>query len=84
MKVSIVMTLKEGLVLTARSMLGNSYDGHTLHEALEQAEILFRVKPLMAFVDHGCRGVEVTRVQIWKSGQRRGVTHGIKTLFREE
>jgi IS5 family transposase len=36
-KVSIVTTLKEGLVVGARSMPGNPYDGHALHEALEQA-----------------------------------------------
>lgn len=27
----------------------NTYDGNTLHEALEQATLLFGVKPLMAF-----------------------------------
>jgi hypothetical protein len=41
-------TLKEGLVVGARSMPGNSYDGHTLDEALEQTEILFEVKPEQA------------------------------------
>jgi hypothetical protein len=29
-------------------MPGNSYDGHTLDEALEQTEILFEVKPEQA------------------------------------
>jgi IS5 family transposase len=81
-KVSIVTTLKEGLVVGARSMPGNPYDGHTLHEALEQAEILSEVKPLMAFVDRGYRGVEVAGVQIWKSGQRRGVTRGLKAMIK--
>jgi len=81
-KVSIVTTLKEGLVVGARSMPGNPYDGHTLHEALEQAEILSEVKPLRAFVDRGYRGVEVAGVQIWKSGQRRGVTRGLKAMIK--
>ena len=81
-KVSIVTTLKEGLVVGARSMPGNPYDGHTLHEALEQAEILSQVKPMMAFVDRGYRGVEVNGVQIWKSGQRRGVTRGLKAMIK--
>jgi IS5 family transposase len=58
-KVSIVMTLKEGLAVSEPSMPGNPYDGHTLHDALEQAKILSEVKPLMAFVDRGYRGVEV-------------------------
>jgi IS5 family transposase len=45
-------------------MPGNPYDGHTLHEALEQAGILSGVKPLRAFVDPGYRGVEMVGVQI--------------------
>ena len=81
-KVSIVTTLKEGLVVGARSMPGNPYDGHTLHEALEQAEILSDIKPEMVFVDRGYRGAEIDGVQIWKSGQRRGVTRGLKAMIK--
>lgn len=81
-KVSIVTTHKEGLVVGARSMPGNPYDGHTLYEALEQAAILSEVKPDTAFVDRGYRGVEVDGVQIWKSGQKRGVTRGIKAMIK--
>ena len=66
----------------ARSMSGNSYDGQTLHEALEQAEILSEVKPLMAFIDRGYGSVKVAGVQIWKSGQRRSVTRGLKAMTR--
>lgn len=65
-KVSIVTTLKEGLVVGVRLMPGNPYDGHTLHEALEQAAILSDVKPEMAFMDRGYRGVEVEGVQVWR------------------
>lgn len=81
-KVSIVSTHKEGLVVGARSMPGNPYDGHTLYEALEQAEILSDIKPQMAFVDRGYRGVEIDGVQIWKSGQKRGVTRGLKAMIK--
>jgi IS5 family transposase len=81
-KVSIVTTLKEGLVVGARSMPGNPYDGHTLHEALEQAAILSDVAPEMVFVDRGYKSVEVDHVQIWRSGQRRGVTRGLKAMIR--
>jgi IS5 family transposase len=81
-KVSIVTTLKEGLVVGARSMPGNPYDDHTLHEALEQAAILSDVKPEIAFVDHGYRGVEVEGVWVWRSGQRRGVTRGLKAMIK--
>lgn len=68
--VSIVTTLKEGLVVGPRSMPGNPYDGHNSHEALEQTAILSEVKLLMAFVDRGYRGVDIRGVQVWKSGQR--------------
>jgi IS5 family transposase len=81
-KVSIVTTLKEGLVVGARTMPGNPYDGHTLSEALEQAEILSDIKPAMAFVDKGYRGVEVDGVRIFRSGQKRGVTRGVKAMIR--
>ena len=81
-KVSVVTTLKEGLVVGARSVPGNPYDGHTLHKALEQAEILSEIKPVMAFVDRGYRGVDVDGVQIWKSGQQRGVTRGLKAMIK--
>jgi IS5 family transposase len=36
----------------------------------------------MAFVDRGYRGVKVDGVQIWKSGQRRGVTRGLKAMIK--
>jgi IS5 family transposase len=81
-KVSIATTLKEGLVLGARSMPGNPYDGHTLYEALEQAAILSDAEPEMVFVDRGYRGVEVERVRIWRSGQKRSVTRGLKAIIR--
>ena len=81
-KVSIVTTLKEGLVVGARSMPGNPYDGHTLHEALEQAKIVSNVRPQMTFVDRGYKGAEIDGVQIWRSGQQRGVTRGLKAMIK--
>jgi IS5 family transposase len=52
-KVSIVTTLKVGLMVGVRSMPGNRYDGHTLEEALEQAEILSDVKPPKTNAENG-------------------------------
>ena len=52
-KVSITTTHQEGLVIGMRSLPGNPYDGHTLHEALEQTEILTGRRPKEAFVDLG-------------------------------
>jgi IS5 family transposase len=81
-KVSVVTTLKEGLVVGARSMPGNPYDGHTLDEALEQAEILSEVKPEQAFVDRGYKGVKIADVQTWISGQKRGVTRALRAMIK--
>jgi len=65
-----------------RSLPGNPYDGHTLHEALEQVEILTDQRPDMAFVDRGYRGHGVETVKVFISGARRGITRTIAKLLR--
>ncbi len=82
-KVSITTTHKEGLVVGARSMPGNPYDGHTLAEALEQAQILSDVKPQIAVVDRGYRGVAIDGVKIYHPGLRRGITRGLRAMIRQ-
>jgi IS5 family transposase len=57
-KVSVAVTAKEGLVVGMRSMPGSPYDGHTVDSQLEQIEILTDVRPKIALVDRGCRGVQ--------------------------
>lgn len=83
-KVSIATTLKEGLVVSMRSMPGNPYDGHTLGEALEQVGILTGTDkpPATAIVDKGYRGVEIEGVRILRSGQQRGVTKTLKAMIK--
>ncbi|SAI65558.1 Uncharacterised protein [Bordetella ansorpii] len=81
-KVSITTTLKEGFVVGARSMPGNPYDGHTLVEALEQAGIIAESPISTAVVDRGYRGVQVPGVRILRSGQRRGLTRGLKAMIK--
>jgi transposase, IS5 family len=81
-KVSITTTYKEGLAVGARSMPGNPYDGHTLAEALEQAAILSDVKPEVAIVDRGYKGVAVDGVKIYHPGLRRGITRGLRAMIR--
>jgi IS5 family transposase len=58
-KVSLVATSAEGFVVGAQGLSGNPYDGHTLPEALAQAERLCGAgKIKSAFTDLGYRGHE--------------------------
>jgi len=63
-------------------MLGNPWDGHTLAETVEQASILMDRSPKTVIVDRGYQGVTVEGVQILRSGQWRGVTHGMKAMIK--
>jgi len=81
-KVSVATTTTGGFVVGMRSLPGNPYDGHTLHEALEQVEILTDQRPDMAFVDRGYRGHGVETVKVFISGARRGITRTIAKLLR--
>lgn len=81
-KVSVATTTEGGFVLGMRLLPGNPYDGHTLHEALEQVEILTGERPEMALVDRGYRGHGVETVKVFISGARRGVTRTIAKLLR--
>lgn len=77
-KVSVAVTHKEGLVVGMKSLPGNPYDGHSLAGALQQIGVLTGTIPKAAFVDKGYRGVEVDGTDIWRSGQKRGVTASIR------
>ncbi len=63
-------------------MPGNPYDGHTLVEALEQASILSDSPIHTAVVDRGYRGADVEGIRILRSGQKRGITRGLKTMIK--
>jgi len=81
-KVGAATTTQGGFVVGMRAMPGNPYGGHTLHEALEQVEILTDQRPQMAFVDRCYRGHGVETVKVFISGTRRGVTRTIAKLLR--
>ena len=60
-KVSVAVTARQGLMVGARSLPGNPYDGHTLAEQLEQTTVLLQelgVRPHTAIVDLGYRGAD--------------------------
>lgn len=55
-KASFVTSSKGNWLLSAQSLEGNPYDGHTLAEALEQTCALTGVTPGFAYCDQGYRG----------------------------
>lgn len=81
-KAALVVTHKEGLVLSASAEHGVPYDGHTLSSALEKAERISGVKIEKAFVDKGYKGHGVTDKQIIISGQKKGMTKHLKKQLK--
>jgi IS5 family transposase len=82
-KVSVATTHKEGLVVGMQSLPGNPYDGHTLHAALQQVEILTQRLPREVFVDLGYRGASVpTGVKVYHRKLKRGITARLKRDIR--
>jgi transposase, IS5 family len=73
-KVSLVITHKEGLALSAQAIHGNPYDGHTLDKVLKDSERLSGRTIKEAFVDKGYRGHSVKNTEIHISGKKRGLT----------
>ncbi len=74
-KVSLVVSHKEGLVLSAQALHGNPYDGHTLKAALNHAETLSRVPIKRSFVDKGYRqhGRDIIKSCVWREKERRRI-----------
>jgi len=73
-KAGIAITARGGLIVGARSFPGNPYDGGTLAEQPEQAEILSGEKPFTAIVDLGYRGRSLEGVEILRRGKPKLLT----------
>jgi IS5 family transposase len=78
-KVGIVVTHKQGLMVGARSFPGNPYDGHLLAAQLEQTSILLEetgARPKEVIVDLGFRGVDADNpgVTILHRGRYKSLT----------
>jgi hypothetical protein len=54
----------------------------TLADTIEKASILTDKMPKTVIVDRGYQGVVVDGVQILRSGQRRGITRGLKVMIK--
>jgi hypothetical protein len=86
-KVSLVVTHKQGLMVGARSCPGNPYDGHVLSAQLEQTTNLLQDlgrSPKQVIVDLGYRGVDADNpgVQIIHRGKYKSLTDYEKRLLK--
>lgn len=87
-KVGIAVSAKGNLVVGARAFTGAPFDGHTLHEQIEQATVLMQdigVKPRTAVVDLGYRGVDAENpgLTITHRGKAKSLdAQGIKLIKR--
>ena len=86
-KVGLAMTLKGNLIVGARSFPGNPYDGHTMHEQIEQSVILMQglgVKPSVVYADLGYRGVDKDNpdIQIKHRGKDKRLTDEERMLLK--
>jgi IS5 family transposase len=78
-KVGIVTTHKQGLIVGAKSFPGNPYDGHTLAEQLTQTAHLLKDtdrQPKQVIVDLGYRGVDANHpgIDIIHRGKSKSMT----------
>lgn len=86
-KVSLVVTHRQGLMVGARSFPGNTYDGHVLSAQLEQTTNLLQDlgrSPRQVVVDLGYRGVDEDNpgVQISHCGKYKSLTDHEKRLLK--
>jgi IS5 family transposase len=60
-KVGLAMTLNGNLIVGARSFADNPYEDHTMHEQIEQSDILMQglgIRPQVIYADLGYRGAD--------------------------
>ncbi|MET4456715.1 hypothetical protein ABIB10_006833 [Bradyrhizobium sp. RT3b] len=71
------------IVLHARSLPDNPYDGHTLRDVIDRTEALTGCPIERAYVDKGYRGHDTQNPRrVFISGQKRGVFGAIKRELR--
>ena len=81
-KVSIAVSNREGFALGAMNCPGNPYDGHTLASQLAQVVKFTNGKINQCFVDRDYRGHGIKDVDVFLSGQKKGVTKSIKRALK--
>ena len=86
-KVGLAITVRGNLIVGARAFSGAPYDGHTLHEQIEQASILMQDsvgRPNKAVVDLGYRGVDADNpgLTITHRGKARSLSTEERKLLK--
>ena len=83
-KVSLVTTSKSNWIVGTQALHDNPYDGHTLPDALDQAERLTGIRPKAVYVDMGYRGqsaVGHTKVHIVDRRRLKSLTRSVRHWF---
>lgn len=83
-KVSILVTHKQGFVLGSEALHGNPFDGHTLQQAIVDAEKNSGMTILRLFTDKGYRGHGVKDKEVFISGKRKLTAHFKRLLKRRQ
>ncbi|GAU09853.1 IS5 family transposase [Desulfoplanes formicivorans] len=87
-KASVTVTKSSGIIVGALSFQGNSFDGHTLPDVLDQVEDIVGKRPATAICDRGYRGkrwVGETCIEIPEAGKVSGKAsdkHKARKRFR--
>jgi transposase, IS5 family len=81
-KVSLVLTHKQGLVLSSQALPEAYFDGHTLRSSLENAEKLSNSIISRGIVDRGYKGHGIVDKEIYISGQKLGITATLKKQIK--
>lgn len=83
-KVSILVTHKQGIVLSSEALHGNPFDGHTLKQAIEDAENNSGANIYRLFIDKGYRGHGVKNKEVFISGKKKLTSHFKRLLKRRQ
>lgn len=82
-KTSIATTHKSNFVVGIKALPGNSYDGHTLVEALDQVERLTGIRPSHCYLDLGYRGNNEDRCTVHMARNQKALkTYALRKDMR--
>lgn len=81
-KAALVITHKEGLCVSMEALHGNPYDGHTINQAITNAEKITQTTIDQVFLDKGYKGAEIEGKALFRSGQRKGITKRLKKALK--